>query len=119
MGLCFCFLLDSREHTYALAPRRHLAHPRSLGSGTFSVEAAVATVVPHEGHVLVLDNGAYCKRAAKRHGFILYPGKLTQTETLRVGCIGAIGTAEMEQAVDAVALAMQELGIAHGVPAGV
>ena len=35
------------------------------GSGTFSVEAAVATVVPREGHVLVLDNGAYCKRAAK------------------------------------------------------
>jgi len=35
------------------------------GSGTFSVEAAVASVVPHDGHVLVLDNGAYCKRAAK------------------------------------------------------
>src|SRR3954463_8439060 len=35
------------------------------GSGTFSVEAAVATVVPPSGHVLVLDNGAYCKRAAK------------------------------------------------------
>ncbi len=35
------------------------------GSGTFSVEAAVATLVPHSGHVLVLDNGAYCKRAAR------------------------------------------------------
>ncbi|MEN9627758.1 MAG: hypothetical protein RJA10_985, partial [Pseudomonadota bacterium] len=35
------------------------------GSGTFSVEAAVATVVPRNGHVLVPDNGAYCKRAAK------------------------------------------------------
>jgi len=35
------------------------------GSGTFSVEAAIATVVPRDGHVLVLDNGAYCKRAAK------------------------------------------------------
>jgi len=35
------------------------------GSGTFSVEAAVATLVPQDGHVLVLDNGAYCKRAAK------------------------------------------------------
>ena len=35
------------------------------GSGTFSVEAAVATVVPRDGHVLVLDNGAYCKRLGK------------------------------------------------------
>ena len=50
--------------------------------------------------------------AAKRHGFILYPGKLTQVETFRVGCIGAIGTVEMEQAVNAVSLALQDLGIA-------
>ena len=35
------------------------------GSGTFSVEAAVATVVPRDGHVLVPDNGAYCKRAGR------------------------------------------------------
>ena len=42
----------------------HVAVPLQ-GSGTFSVEAAIATVVPRTGHVLVLDNGAYCKRAAK------------------------------------------------------
>ena len=54
--------------------------------------------------------------AAKRHGFILYPGKLTQLETFRVGCIGAIGMVEIEQAVHAVALAMQDLGITHGAP---
>ena len=35
------------------------------GSGTFSVEAAVATVTPRDAHLLVPDNGAYCKRAAK------------------------------------------------------
>lgn len=35
------------------------------GSGTFSVEAAIATVLPKKGHILVLDNGAYCKRMAK------------------------------------------------------
>ena len=32
------------------------------GSGTFAVEAAIATLVPRDGHVLVLDNGAYCER---------------------------------------------------------
>ena len=55
--------------------------------------------------------------AAKRHGFLIYPGKLTQVETFRVGCIGAIGTVEMEQAVHAVALALQDLCIASGAPA--
>lgn len=34
------------------------------GSGTFSVEAAIGTVLPRDGHILVLDNGAYCKRMA-------------------------------------------------------
>src|SRR6187402_1507833 len=55
--------------------------------------------------------------AVKARGFILYPGKLTQVETFRVGCIGAIGPAEMKEAVAAVAGAMKELGIARGTPA--
>jgi 2-aminoethylphosphonate-pyruvate transaminase len=50
---------------------------------------------------------------AKRRGFILYPGKLTQLETFRVGCIGAIGRNEMRQAVDAVDDAMRALGWAR------
>jgi 2-aminoethylphosphonate-pyruvate transaminase len=55
--------------------------------------------------------------AAKKRGFILYPGKLTQVETFRVGCIGAIGPDEIEQAVQAVALTLEEMGIASGEPA--
>ena len=35
------------------------------GSGTFAIEAAVNTLVPRNGHVLVLVNGAYGKRFAK------------------------------------------------------
>jgi 2-aminoethylphosphonate-pyruvate transaminase len=35
------------------------------GSGTFSVEAAIGTLVPRTGHVLVPLNGAYCQRIAK------------------------------------------------------
>src|SRR6478672_6918222 len=35
------------------------------GSGTFSVEAAVNTLVPRNGHLLVLINGAYGKRLAR------------------------------------------------------
>ena len=55
--------------------------------------------------------------AARARGFLLYPGKLTQVETFRVGCIGAIGPFEMEQAVHAVALALQDMGIASASPA--
>ena len=45
--------------------------------------------------------------AARARGFILYPGKLTTVETFRVGCIGAIGSDEIEQAVHAVALTLR------------
>jgi 2-aminoethylphosphonate-pyruvate transaminase len=54
--------------------------------------------------------------AAKQRGFILYPGKLTQLETFRVGCIGAIGRNEMGQAVHAVAGALRDMGIPNGTP---
>jgi 2-aminoethylphosphonate-pyruvate transaminase len=49
--------------------------------------------------------------AVRAHGFLLYPGKLTQIETFRVGCIGAIGPNHMEQAVHAVELALRDLGL--------
>ncbi len=55
--------------------------------------------------------------ASKQRGFILYPGKLTQLETFRVGCIGAIGRNEMQQAVNAVADTLREMGIPNGAPA--
>lgn len=35
------------------------------GSGTFAVEAAIGTLVPRNGHVLVPLNGAYCQRIAR------------------------------------------------------
>jgi 2-aminoethylphosphonate-pyruvate transaminase len=54
---------------------------------------------------------------AKARGFLLYPGKLTQVETFRVGCIGAIGRNEMRQAVEAVADTLREMGIPNGAPA--
>jgi len=54
---------------------------------------------------------------AKARGFMLYPGKLTQVETFRVGCIGAIGPNEMRQAVEAIADTLREMQIPNGKPA--
>ncbi|HEY4139121.1 MAG TPA: 2-aminoethylphosphonate--pyruvate transaminase [Casimicrobiaceae bacterium] len=50
-------------------------------------------------------------------GFILYPGKLTQLETFRVGCIGAIGPDEMRHAVNAIRDTIAEMGIRRVTPA--
>ncbi|WP_157669650.1 2-aminoethylphosphonate--pyruvate transaminase [Chitinibacter sp. GC72] len=41
-------------------------------------------------------------QAMRERGFLLYPGKLTEVETFRVGCIGAIEAAALEQAAHAM-----------------
>lgn len=46
--------------------------------------------------------------SVRSKGFVLYPGKLTQAETFRVGCIGAIGSEEMRSAVHAIRDALAE-----------
>jgi len=47
----------------------------------------------------------------REKGFVLYPGKLTQVDTLRVGCIGAIDEHVMRAAVHAIADAVAEQNI--------
>ncbi|NCZ47353.1 MAG: 2-aminoethylphosphonate--pyruvate transaminase [Betaproteobacteria bacterium] len=54
--------------------------------------------------------------AVRDRGFVLYPGKLTRAETFRVGCIGAIGRREIEQALHAIELAAKDLGLQNAQP---
>jgi 2-aminoethylphosphonate-pyruvate transaminase len=53
----------------------------------------------------------------REKGFVLYPGKLTQVDTLRVGCIGAIDEHAIRAAVHAIAdtLAEQRIRLEPGV----
>jgi 2-aminoethylphosphonate-pyruvate transaminase len=52
----------------------------------------------------------------KARGYILYPGKLTQVDTFRVGCIGAIDANEMRNVVSAVAETLKEMGVKKVAP---
>lgn len=47
----------------------------------------------------------------KAKGFILYPGKLTEVDTFRVGCIGHVDAAEMRGAVAAIAQALHAMQV--------
>jgi 2-aminoethylphosphonate-pyruvate transaminase len=53
----------------------------------------------------------------RSRGYILYPGKLTQAETFRVGCIGAIDANEMRNVASAVAETLKDMGIKQVAPA--
>ncbi|WP_157879260.1 2-aminoethylphosphonate--pyruvate transaminase [Pararhodospirillum photometricum] len=48
----------------------------------------------------------------KRRGFIIYPGKMTEVESFRLGCIGAVDVPVMEDCARACEAAFKELGVA-------
>jgi 2-aminoethylphosphonate-pyruvate transaminase len=50
-------------------------------------------------------------QGVRDRGFILYPGKLTQVETFRVGCIGALTPMDMRYVVQAVADTLRDMGV--------
>lgn len=62
------------------------------------------------------DFGAFYDALVAR-GFAIYPGKLTEQETFRVGCIGQVFPEDLKRFVAAVAEVMAELGIESGAPA--
>jgi len=47
----------------------------------------------------------------REKGYVIYPGKLTVADTFRIGCIGALGEAEMRGALDAIRQALAEFGV--------
>ncbi|SEJ68728.1 2-aminoethylphosphonate--pyruvate transaminase [Paraburkholderia diazotrophica] len=49
--------------------------------------------------------------AVREAGYILYPGKLTEVETFRVGCIGSIDTNEIHNAVAAIGRTLAQLDL--------
>ncbi len=52
----------------------------------------------------------------RARGYIIYPGKLTVAETFRIGCIGRIGTAQIEGALAAVKDIIEEMGVESCLP---
>ena len=61
------------------------------------------------------DFQAFYDRLAAR-GFVIYPGKLAQVESFRVGCIGAFRADTMARFVDAAEAVLREMGVASGIP---
>ena len=57
----------------------------------------------------------YDRLAAR--GFVIYPGKLAQVESFRVGCIGAFRADTMARFIDAAQAVLREMGVDSGRPA--
>ncbi|WP_273825040.1 MULTISPECIES: 2-aminoethylphosphonate--pyruvate transaminase [Pseudomonas] len=84
-----------------------------LGLSSFLPEAIQAPIIvtvhaPQDPHY---EFKALYERV-KAKGFILYPGKLTEVDTFRVGCIGDITRHHLQAAVQAIGEALREMGVA-------
>ena len=53
----------------------------------------------------------------RQRGFVVYPGKLTTTDSFRIGCIGRIDEEIMRRALAAIADTMAAMGVRSGEPA--
>ncbi|NUO88102.1 MAG: 2-aminoethylphosphonate--pyruvate transaminase [Cupriavidus sp.] len=85
----------------------------ALGFRTFLPAAVQAPIIVtfHAPADARYDFKTFYAKVRER-GYILYPGKLTQVETFRVGCIGAIDDNEMRNVVAAIGEVLREMGIA-------
>ena len=54
--------------------------------------------------------------AMKAQGYIIYPGKLTEVDSFRVGCIGQLDEEVMRGVVTAADRALQQMGVKSALP---
>ena len=85
---------------------------RDLGFETLLADTVQAPIIvtfrmPVDGR---FDFARFYDDLSER-GFIIYPGKLSIADSFRIGCIGAIGVAEMRAAVAAVKATLTAMGI--------
>ncbi|SDD20147.1 2-aminoethylphosphonate--pyruvate transaminase [Belnapia rosea] len=93
--------------------RTLLAGMRRLGFELYLDQALQAPIIATfrmpEARPLAFD--AFYDALAAR-GFLIYPGKLTQAETFRIGCIGAISRSDIERLLGAVETVLGEMALA-------
>ncbi len=52
----------------------------------------------------------------KAQGFVIYPGKQTEVESFRIGCIGDLDEDVMRQVVAAARASLEDMGVANAAP---
>jgi len=102
----------ARGRRYAESCRVLVAGMRKLGFETLLPDALQAPIIvtflaPADPR-FVFD--AFYD-GLRRRGFVIYPGKLSETPSFRIGCIGDVSSSDLERAVAAVAETLGELGV--------
>ncbi|MBP7667440.1 MAG: 2-aminoethylphosphonate--pyruvate transaminase [Burkholderiaceae bacterium] len=105
----------ARGARYAANCRRLVEGLRGLGLRPFlAAEAQAPIIVTFHAPVHPAWHFPTFYQGVRERGFILYPGKLTQVETFRVGCIGALTPFDIDPVVQAIGATLRAMGIPTG-----
>ncbi|RBP79513.1 2-aminoethylphosphonate-pyruvate transaminase [Rhodobacter sp. 140A] len=109
----------ARGARYAANRDRLVAGMRQMGFETLLSDAWLSPVIttffcPADPAFVFAD--FYDRMKAK--GFILYPGKLTQVDSFRIGTIGRLDTGVIDAVLAAVRDTLAEIGVRDAAPSG-
>ena len=110
--------VSGRGGRYAENCRILVEGMRALGFETLLPDELQAPIIVtfHTPEDPKFDFEGFYDRLCRR-GYVLYPGKLTIADSFRIGCIGRLGTAEIEGALAAVRETLNEMGVERCMPA--
>ncbi len=110
--------IAGRHARYQRNQQRLVAGMRQLGFETLLSDEWLSPIIItffSPGHNS-FDFQAFYDRM-KARGFIIYPGKLTEAESFRLGCIGQLYDEQIDAVLEAVAAVLDEMNIPDGAPA--
>lgn len=110
--------IAGRHARYQRNQQRLVAGMRQLGFETLLSDEWLSPIIitffsPGHGN---FDFQAFYDRM-KARGFIIYPGKLTEAESFRLGCIGQLYDEQIDAVLAAVEAVLADMKIADGTPA--
>ncbi len=110
--------IPARHARYCANRDTLVAGMRGLGFATLLADAWLSPIITtfHAPADPAFEFGAFYT-AMKARGFIIYPGKLTQVDSFRLGHIGQMDSPVMARVVAAVADSMATLGVRDCRPA--
>lgn len=110
--------IAGRNARYAKNCRKLLDGLHGLGFETLLTEELQAPIIVT---VKMPEDPAFdLKRfndELKDRGFVIYPGKVTVSESFRIGCIGALADDTIDGVLDAIRDVLSDMGVATGRPA--
>lgn len=112
--------VTARHQRYRARHERMVAGLRSLGLRTLLEDAWLSPIITTflaPEHPNFEFTTFY--EQIKAQGFLIYPGKLTEQETFRVGHIGQLSANDAERLVDAVATALDAMNIPLRTPTAI